>query len=189
MPQIRRFETTALHCMGSSVTGRRRPSTLAKLGLSTLQPGTKGARVWPGPAAHSTSRSRQMSEPVTAHALLTMPSLWAPLNTLAEYGLNQIQQPGFLRYLPCRPGSNVPMELPAQLTGDCTRRHQVHGSIKGQCPAKLRAPGGCNNPCTGLRLINTAVTRELWADTGVDVLQNKRCPDANIVTLRMIRPA
>ncbi|GFQ01333.1 thaumatin-like protein [Phtheirospermum japonicum] len=33
-------------------------------------------------------------------------------------------------------------------SGTCTRGIRCTADINGQCPSQLRAPGGCNNPCT-----------------------------------------
>ncbi|PRQ50818.1 putative thaumatin [Rosa chinensis] len=44
-------------------------------------------------------------------------------------------------------GFNVPMDFSPTFNG-CTRDIRCTEDINGQCPAQLKAPGGCNNPCT-----------------------------------------
>ncbi|KAK9932501.1 hypothetical protein M0R45_019736 [Rubus argutus] len=43
-------------------------------------------------------------------------------------------------------GFNVPMDFSP--TSGCARGIRCTAYINGQCPSQLRAPGGCNNPCT-----------------------------------------
>ncbi|PKU77860.1 thaumatin-like protein 1 [Dendrobium catenatum] len=48
-------------------------------------------------------------------------------------------------------GFNVPMSLsPDNLSSKC-KALQCSADIIGQCPAPLKAPGGCNDPCTVFR--------------------------------------
>ncbi|KAK9921711.1 hypothetical protein M0R45_030211 [Rubus argutus] len=68
-----------------------------------------------------------------------------PPNTLAEYALNQFNNLDYFD-ISLVDGFNVPMNFSP--TSGCARGIRCTADINGQCPAQLRAPGGCNNPCT-----------------------------------------
>ncbi|KAL5552108.1 hypothetical protein UlMin_002284 [Ulmus minor] len=72
-----------------------------------------------------------------------------PPNTLAEYALNQFNNLDFID-ISLVDGFNIPMTFsPITNQERCsTRAIQCTADINGQCPNELRAPGGCNNPCT-----------------------------------------
>ncbi|KAL8106744.1 hypothetical protein AgCh_023491 [Apium graveolens] len=74
-------------------------------------------------------------------------------NTLAEYALNQ-NSPGYYTNLDffdisLVDGFNIPIEFgPVNNSGGKCQARTCNADINGQCPAALRVPGGCNNPCT-----------------------------------------
>lgn len=70
----------------------------------------------------------------------------SPPATLAEYSLNGPNNQDFLD-ISLVDGFNVPMEFSRPSTG-CNGGIRCAADINGQCPPELRAPGGCNNPCT-----------------------------------------
>ncbi|GFP85324.1 thaumatin-like protein [Phtheirospermum japonicum] len=80
--------------------------------------------------------------------LLQCRSNGAPPNTLAEYSLNQSDDMDFFD-VSLVEGFNVPIGFSA-ISGSCQVIRCV-ANINGQCPRELRAPGGCNNPCTVYR--------------------------------------
>ncbi|XP_027080770.1 protein P21-like [Coffea arabica] len=76
----------------------------------------------------------------------TVDGVHAPPVTLAEYSLNGFNNQDFLD-ISLLYGFNVPMEFSRPSIG-CTGGIRCAADIKRQCPPKLRAPGGCNSPCT-----------------------------------------
>ncbi|KAK3019293.1 hypothetical protein RJ639_004613 [Escallonia herrerae] len=61
-------------------------------------------------------------------------------------------------------GFNVAMEFIPTSKG-CTRGPRCTVDIKGQCPNELKAPDGCNNPCTVFK------TGQMWTDETPEVFQ------------------
>ncbi|PKI48997.1 hypothetical protein CRG98_030584 [Punica granatum] len=75
-------------------------------------------------------------------------------------------------------GFNIPVDLkPA--TNVC-RGIQCSADINGQCPAELRAPGGCNNPCTVFKTNEYCCTNGQGScgPTTFSKFFKDRCPDA-----------
>ncbi|TQE10623.1 hypothetical protein C1H46_003736 [Malus baccata] len=72
-----------------------------------------------------------------------------PPNTLAEYALNQYNNLDLFD-ISLIDGFNVPMDFSPTSSG-WTRGIRCMADINGQCPNQLRAPLGCNNPCTVFR--------------------------------------
>jgi hypothetical protein len=70
----------------------------------------------------------------------------APPHTVAEYGLNSFGHKDYYS-ISVMEGFNVPMEF-TPTTNGCTRPVRCAADITRSCPAQLRTPGGCNNPCT-----------------------------------------
>ncbi|KAF3451213.1 hypothetical protein FNV43_RR07306 [Rhamnella rubrinervis] len=91
-----------------------------------VKAGTAGARIW--------ARTGCNAPPMEN------------LPTLAECALNQYNNLDFFD-VSLVDGFNVPMEFSPTSQG-CTRGIRCTADISGQCPNELKAPGGCNNPCT-----------------------------------------
>ncbi|KAJ6712434.1 OSMOTIN-LIKE PROTEIN OSM34 [Salix purpurea] len=72
-----------------------------------------------------------------------------PPNTLAEYALNQFGNLDFYD-ISLVDGFNIPIEFSPTSGGGSGKCQALlcTADINGQCPNELRAPGGCNNPCT-----------------------------------------
>ncbi|KAJ6426574.1 hypothetical protein OIU84_022220 [Salix udensis] len=72
-----------------------------------------------------------------------------PPNTLAEYALNQFGNLDFYD-ISLVDGFNIPIEFSPTSGGGSGKCQALlcTADINGQCPNQLRAPGGCNNPCT-----------------------------------------
>ncbi|CAI9781988.1 unnamed protein product [Fraxinus pennsylvanica] len=100
----------------------------------------------------------------------------APPNTLAEYALNQ---PNNLDYFDISlvDGFNVPMEF-SPISNGCTRGIRCTGDINGQCPNELKAPGGCNNPCTVFKTDVYCCDSGNCGPTDYSKFFKDRCPDA-----------
>ncbi|CAA3025331.1 thaumatin-like protein [Olea europaea var. sylvestris] len=69
-----------------------------------------------------------------------------PPNTLAEFAINQFNNLDYFD-ISLVDGFNVPMEF-SPISGGCSRGIRCTADINGQCPSALKAPGGCDNPCT-----------------------------------------
>ncbi|RVW16407.1 Thaumatin-like protein [Vitis vinifera] len=107
-------------------------------------PGT--ARVWARTNCTFDGSGNGTCETRDCGGRLQCQAYGTPPNTLAEFALNQFNNMDFFD-ISLVDGFNVPMALNSTSNG-CTRGIQCSADIVGQCPDELRAPGGCNNPCT-----------------------------------------
>ncbi|TQE10627.1 hypothetical protein C1H46_003740 [Malus baccata] len=99
-----------------------------------------------------------------------------PPNTLAEYALNQFNNLDFFD-ISLVDGFNVPMDFSPTFDG-CTRGIRCTADFNGQCPNQLRAPGGCNNPCTVFRIDQYCCNSGSCSSTDLSRCFKDRCPDA-----------
>ncbi|KAI3835474.1 hypothetical protein MKX03_034564, partial [Papaver bracteatum] len=97
-----------------------------------------------------------------------------PPNTLAEYALNQFNNLDFFD-ISLVDGFNVPMSFTP--TSGC-RGIKCTADINGQCPKQLKAPGGCNNPCTVFRTDKYCYNSGSCGPTALSKYFKKRCPNA-----------
>ncbi|KAK8608246.1 hypothetical protein V6N13_023673 [Hibiscus sabdariffa] len=100
----------------------------------------------------------------------------APPNTLAEFALNQYNNLDFFD-ISLVDGFNVPMEF-SPTSGSCSRGIRCVADIIGQCPNELKAPGGCNNPCTVYKTDQYCCNSGSCSATDFSRFFKKRCPDA-----------
>ncbi|XP_068656434.1 protein P21-like [Aristolochia californica] len=107
--------------------------------------GTTQARIWGRTNCNFDANGRGNCQTGDCNGLLQCNAFGKPPNTLAEYALNQFSGQDFID-ISLVDGFNIPMEFSP--TGGCTRTIRCSADINGQCPGQLRAPGGCNNPCT-----------------------------------------
>ncbi|KAG8374899.1 hypothetical protein BUALT_Bualt10G0043600 [Buddleja alternifolia] len=100
-----------------------------------------------------------------------------PPNTLAEFALNQFQNLDFFD-ISLVDGFNIPMEFSPTANG--CRHLRCTAPINDQCPNQLRAPGGCNNPCTVFRTNEYCCTNGQGScgPTTFSRFFKDRCPDA-----------
>lgn len=65
-------------------------------------------------------------------------------------------------------------------TSSNCKRILCTADINGQCPNELRAPGGCNNPCTVFKTNEYCCTNGQGSctDTNYSRFFKQRCPDA-----------
>ncbi|KAF5185072.1 Thaumatin-like protein [Thalictrum thalictroides] len=101
----------------------------------------------------------------------------SPPNTVAEFALNQFNNLDFYD-ISLVDGFNIPMEF-SPTTGGC-KNLRCTADINGQCPNELRAPGGCNNPCTVFRTNEFCCTNGQGSCTATNLSRffKQRCPDA-----------
>ncbi|KAM7494212.1 hypothetical protein LguiB_028821 [Lonicera macranthoides] len=108
-----------------------------------VAPGTTNARIWGRTNCNFDANGRGQCQTGDCNGLLECQGYGRPPNTLAEFALNQ---PNNLDYVDISlvDGFNIPMTF----TGIGCRDIVCNAPINDQCPAPLRVPGGCNNPCT-----------------------------------------
>ncbi|KAL3645399.1 hypothetical protein CASFOL_010579 [Castilleja foliolosa] len=138
--------------------------------------GTKGARVWPRTGCSFDGSGRGRCQTGDCNGLLQCQAYGVPPNTLAEYALNQFNNLDFID-ISLVDGFNVPMEFSPN-SGSCTRRIRCTADINGQCPNQLRAPGGCNNPCTVFKTDQYCCNSGSCGPTDFSRFFKNRCPDA-----------
>ncbi|KAJ0817443.1 putative Thaumatin family [Helianthus annuus] len=117
----------------------------------TVTAGTKGARIWPRTGCTFDGSGRGRCQTGDCNGLLQCRNYGTPPNTLAEYALNQYQNLDF-----------IDISL-------------VDGF---NCPSQLRAPGGCNNPCTVYKTDQYCCNSGKCGPTDLSRFFKTRCPDA-----------
>ncbi|CAK9310989.1 unnamed protein product [Citrullus colocynthis] len=143
-----------------------------------VSPGTTAARIWARTNCNFDGSGRGRCQTGDCGGLLQCQAYGTPPNTLAEYALNQFNNLDFFD-ISLVDGFNVPMEF-SPTSGGCTRGIRCTADINGQCPNELRAPGGCNNPCTvfgGDQYCCTAPNSSC-GPTFYSRFFKDRCPDA-----------
>ncbi|XP_052170889.1 thaumatin-like protein [Diospyros lotus] len=140
--------------------------------------GTTGARVWPRTGCNFDGSGRGNCQTGDCNGLLECPGpgYGVPPNTLAEYALNQFSNLDFFD-ISLVDGFNVPMEFSPTSNG-CTRGIKCTADIVGQCPNELKAPGGCNNPCTVFKTDQYCCNSGPCEPTDYSKFFKQRCPDA-----------
>ncbi|XP_042511945.1 protein P21-like [Macadamia integrifolia] len=137
--------------------------------------GTTGGRVWGRTNCNFDGNGRGSCQTGDCGGLLQCQGYGSPPNTLAEYGLNQFNNLDFYD-ISLVDGFNVPMDF-GSTNGAC---HDIRctADINGQCPAELRAPGGCNNPCTVYKTDQYCCNSGSCGPTDYSKFFKNRCPDA-----------
>ncbi|KAL0297742.1 UNVERIFIED_CONTAM: Thaumatin-like protein [Sesamum radiatum] len=110
-----------------------------------VAPGTVQARIWGRTNCNFDGNGRGQCQTGDCNGLLECRGYGRPPNTLAEFALNQFSNLDFVD-ISLVDGFNVPMEF-SPTTNVC-QNLRCTGRINEECPNVLRAPGGCNNPCT-----------------------------------------
>lgn len=101
----------------------------------------------------------------------------APPNTLVEYALNQFNNLDIFD-ISLVNGFNVPVEF-SPTSNNCNRSTRCTGDINQECPDALRAPGGCNHPCTVFKTNEyCCFTGPPCAPTDYSRFFKSRCPEA-----------
>ncbi|XP_021754122.1 alpha-amylase/trypsin inhibitor-like [Chenopodium quinoa] len=114
----------------------------------TANPGQTGGRIWPRTGCTPSGANGLKCITGDCGGVLQCTAYGTPPNTLAEYGLKQFNNLDFFD-ISLVDGFNVPMSfLPVN---GCSKGPTCKGDLIGPCPAHLKAPGGCNNPCTALK--------------------------------------
>ncbi|TMW86623.1 hypothetical protein EJD97_021099, partial [Solanum chilense] len=108
---------------------------------------TKNGRIWGRTNCNFNTLGRGQCQTGDCNGLLEFQNYGTPPNTLAEYALNQFNNNDFL-CISLVDGFNIPMEFSPASADECSVKFRCTADIIGQCPNKLRTPGGCNNSCT-----------------------------------------
>ncbi|MQM21335.1 hypothetical protein Taro_054374 [Colocasia esculenta] len=98
-----------------------------------------------------------------------------PPHTIAEYSLGLFNNLDFFD-ISLLNGFNVPMDF-GPASGGCRGTRRCVADINGQCPEELRAPGGCNNPCTVFGTSQYCCQRNCKPTTYSEFFKD-RCADA-----------
>ncbi|KAK9904646.1 hypothetical protein M0R45_000538 [Rubus argutus] len=101
--------------------------------------GTTG-RVWARTACIFDESGHGSCQTGDCGGLLQCQAYGQPPNTLAEYGLNQVNNLDFID-ISLVDGFNVAMDFSP--TTPCDRGIQCTADINQQCPIELKVPGGC----------------------------------------------
>ncbi|KAJ0980429.1 hypothetical protein J5N97_008684 [Dioscorea zingiberensis] len=117
--------------------------------------GTTGGHVWGRTGCKFDASGHGSCQTGDCGGLLACQAYGNPPNTLAEFALNQEYNLDY-NYISLLDGFNVPMDFSP--TGGCMRGARCSADINGQCPAQLKASGGCNNPCTVFKTDNSTAT-------------------------------
>ncbi|XP_027080771.1 protein P21-like [Coffea eugenioides] len=145
--------------------------------ILSVPAGTAGSRIWARTNCSFDGRGRGSCQTGDCGGLLQCTAYGAPPNTLAEYALNQFNNLDFLD-ISLTDGFNVPMEFSRPSTG-CTGGIRCAADINGQCPSVLKAPGGCNNPCTVFKTDQYCCNSGgNCGPTNYSRFFKERCPDA-----------
>ncbi|CAL9773817.1 unnamed protein product [Musa acuminata subsp. burmannicoides] len=140
-----------------------------------VNPGTTGGRVWARTDCSFDGSGSGSCQTGDCGGLLECQGYGTPPNTLAEFALNQFQNMDFID-ISLVDGFNVPMDF-SPTSGDC-RGIRCSADINGQCPAELRAPGGCNDPCTVFKTDEYCCTSGSCGPTNYSMFFKNNCPDA-----------
>ncbi|KDP25478.1 hypothetical protein JCGZ_20634 [Jatropha curcas] len=141
-----------------------------------VNPGTQGARIWARTNCGFDGAGRGQCQTGDCGGLLECQAYGQPPNTLAEYALNQFNDMDFFD-ISLVDGFNVPMDF-SPTSGGCSRGIRCSADINGQCPDVLRAPGGCNNPCTVFKTDEYCCNSGSCGPTDYSRFFKDRCGDA-----------
>nr|BAF98916.1 thaumatin like protein [Nepenthes alata]BAW35439.1 thaumatin-like protein [Nepenthes alata] len=108
--------------------------------------GQTGGRIWARTGCSLSGSNGARCQTGDCGGLLHCQGYGSPPNTLAEYALNQYMNLDFFD-MSLVDGFNVPMSFLPTSNG-CTKGPTCTADVNGKCPSVLKAPGGCNNPCT-----------------------------------------
>ncbi|XP_043716816.1 protein P21-like [Telopea speciosissima] len=137
--------------------------------------GQKGGRVWGRTNCNFDGNGHGHCQTGDCNGLLRCQGYGSAPNTLAEYGLNGYNNLDFYD-ISLVDGFNIPMDF-GSTNGGC-KDIRCTADINGQCPADLRAPGGCNNPCTVYKTDNYCCNSGSCGPTDKSRFFKDRCPDA-----------
>ncbi|KAM5578951.1 hypothetical protein ABKV19_008982 [Rosa sericea] len=160
----------------AAVPGGGTPLGSGQTWTINVNAGTTRARIWARTNCNFDGAGRGRCQTGDCGGLLQCQGYGQPPNTLAEYSLNQYMNMDFID-ISLVDGFNVPMDFSPTSNG-CTRDIRCTADINGQCPAQLKAPGGCNNPCTVFKTDQYCCNSGNCGPTDYSRFFKSRCPDA-----------
>ncbi|KAL7167461.1 hypothetical protein ACSBR2_038008 [Camellia fascicularis] len=142
-----------------------------------VKPGTTQALIWGRTNCNFDASGQGQCETGDCNGLLECKGYGKPPNTVAEFSLDQ---PNNVDYFDISNvyGFNIPIDL-SPTTAACHGK-RCAANLIAQCPNKLQAPGGCNNPCTVFKTDEYCCTNgaESCGPTVYSEFFKDRCPDA-----------
>ncbi|MBA0621644.1 hypothetical protein Godav_007245 [Gossypium davidsonii] len=141
-----------------------------------VKPGTRGARIWARTNCQFDEAGRGRCKTGDCGGRLKCKAYGKPPNTLAEFALNQYKNLDFF-HISLVDGFNVPMEF-SPTSALCKKGIQCTADIVRQCPKELKAPGGCNNPCTVFKTQQYCCYYGKCDPTDFSKFFKARCPNA-----------
>ncbi|KAF5729972.1 P21 family protein [Tripterygium wilfordii] len=140
--------------------------------------GSNMERIWGRTNCTFDASGRGHCETGDCNGLLECRGYGQPPNTLAEYALFSNQD---LYDISLVDGFNIPIQFGPQPSSSCRARTvRCVADIKGECPAQLKAPGGCNHPCTVFKTNEYCCYQGAGScgPTNFSRFFKSRCPDA-----------
>nr|AAA72675.1 thaumatin [synthetic construct] len=140
-----------------------------------VEPGTNGGKIWARTDCYFDDSGSGICKTGDCGGLLRCKRFGRPPTTLAEFSLNQYGK-DYIDISNIK-GFNVPMNF-SPTTRGC-RGVRCAADIVGQCPAKLKAPGGgCNDACTVFQTSEYCCTTGKCGPTEYSRFFKRLCPDA-----------
>ncbi|KAG6530899.1 protein P21-like [Zingiber officinale] len=140
-----------------------------------INAGATGGRIWARTGCSFDGNGRGSCQTGDCGGVLQCQGYGRPPNTLAEFALNQFNNLDFFD-ISNVDGYNVGLDF-SPTSGGC-RGIRCAANIVGECPAQLRAPGGCNNPCTVFGTQQYCCNNGPCDPTDFSRFFKTRCPDA-----------
>ncbi|KAJ8460070.1 hypothetical protein OPV22_032996 [Ensete ventricosum] len=132
-------------------------------------------RIWARTGCSFDGSDRGRCQTGDCGGVLACQAYGSPPNSLAEFAVNQFNNLDFFD-ISLVDGFNVPMEF-GPITGNCSAI-RCSADINGRCPAVLKAPGGCNNPCTVFKTDEYCCNSGSCGSTDYSNFFKSNCPDA-----------
>nr|GMD82375.1 osmotin-like protein [Ipomoea batatas] len=143
-----------------------------------VPPGTAMARIWGRTNCNFDGSGRGSCQTGDCGGVLQCTGWGKPPNTLAEFALNQFNNLDFFD-ISNIDGFNIPISFaPTSPGADKCHSMSCTADIIGQCPAALKVPGGCNNPCTTFGGQQYCCTNGPCGPTDYSRFFKGLCPDA-----------
>ncbi|KAK3434409.1 hypothetical protein EUGRSUZ_D01894 [Eucalyptus grandis] len=141
-----------------------------------MSPGMKQGRIWARTNCQFDVAGKGKCQTGDCDGVYECTSSGQPPITAAEYTLNTSSGVDYFD-ISLVDGFNVPMGFSATSDG-CPLGINCTADINGQCPAQLKAPGGCNNPCTVFKTDQYCCNSASCGPTNFSKFFKDRCPDA-----------
>ncbi|XP_059302780.1 osmotin-like protein OSML13 [Lycium ferocissimum] len=140
------------------------------------QSGTRPARVWGRTNCSFNAMGKGQCRTGDCNGVLNCTGWGKSPQTLAEYA--EFSNTDFYD-ISLVDGFNIPIEFrPVTTSGGTCQPISCKGDINGQCPAPLKVPGGCNDPCNVFNTEEYCCTRTPCAPSNYSRFFKEKCPQA-----------